>query len=247
MPQTERKIALITGAARRLGAAIARDLAADGCDLVLHCNGSRDDANALQHELEGSGARAWVLSADLAVPGAATQLFADARAAAGPIDYLINNASIFPESTLGTFTAADLTLNMQVNALAPLELARALHAQGRPGVIINLLDTRVNDYDKNHVAYHLSKRTLDALTRMMASDYAPAIRVNAIAPGLILPPEGKDESYLAALAHTNPLQAHGGPKDITDAVRYLLHAEFTTGQTLYIDGGRHLRGNFYGN
>lgn len=246
MAESKRKIALVTGAARRLGAAIARGLAADGCDIVLHCNQSGDEAESLRRELESAGARAWVLTADFSVPGSGAQLFEAAAAAAGRVDYLINNASIFPESTLAGFSAEDLAQNMQVNALAPLELGRAMHAAGGPGAIINLLDTRVNDYDKNHVAYHLSKRALDALTRMMALDYAPAIRVNAVAPGLILPPEGQDEAYLAGLAHTNPLQAFGAPKDIVDAVLYLIHGKFVTGQTIYIDGGRHLRGSFYG-
>ncbi len=94
----------------------------------------------------------------------------------------------------------------------------------------------------DHTAYCTSKGALDQLTRMMALEFAPALRVNAVAPGLILPPEGKDESYLEQLAGTNPLQRHGGPRDITDAVLYLLGAEFVTGQVLFVDGGRHMKG-----
>lgn len=238
-----KKIALITGAARRLGAAMARALAGAGYGVVVHCNRSREDAEALSASLGGP---AWTVEGDLSRSGAGTVVFQRALDAAGQVDVLVNNASIFPEDSLGTFTADTMAANMQIHAMAPLELARAMHAQARPGCIVNLLDTRVNDYDRTHVAYHLSKRALAALTRMMAADYAPAIRVNAIAPGLVLPPEGKDETYLAALAHTNPLQRHGGAEDIVRALMFLLESEFVTGQTLYIDGGRHLRGNFYG-
>jgi NAD(P)-dependent dehydrogenase (short-subunit alcohol dehydrogenase family) len=95
------------------------------------------------------------------------------------------------------------------------------------------------------VPYHLSKRLLFDLTKMMAVEFAPRIRVNGIAPGLILPPEGQDDDYLERLADTNPLHDHGSPKDITDALLYLVLAEFVTGQVLFVDGGRHLKGNLY--
>jgi hypothetical protein len=109
-----------------------------------------------------------------------------------------------------------------------------------------MLDTRAFDHDPRHFAYHLSKRTLFSLTRIMAAEFAPKIQVNAIASGLILPPEGKDESYLASLAHTNPMQRYGGPRDITEAVLFLLRSTFITGQVIHVDGGRHLKGAFYG-
>ncbi len=109
-----------------------------------------------------------------------------------------------------------------------------------------MLDSRAFDHDPQHFAYHLSKRTLFAVTRIMAMELAPKVRVNAIAPGLVLPPAGKDESYLARLAHTNPLQSYGGPQDVVDALLFLLRSRFITGQVLYIDGGRHLKGAFYG-
>jgi len=96
------------------------------------------------------------------------------------------------------------------------------------------------------VAYHLSKRMLFALTRMMALEFAPRIRVNAVAPGLIIPPPGQDESFLQRLASTNPLGRHGDPADVADAVLYLVGAGFVTGQVIYVDGGRHMRGAVYG-
>jgi len=134
---------------------------------------------------------------------------------------------------------------VQVHALAPLTLSRALAKQGRDGHIINMLDSRVTDYDRDHAAYHLSKRMLLTLTRMLAMELAPRIAVNGVAPGLILPPAGKDESYLRDLAHTNPMNRHGGVGDITDAVLYLLTSRFVTGQVMFVDGGRHMRGPLY--
>jgi len=239
------RTALVTGGARRLGAAAAMALARAGVNVIVHYSTAERDAQTLCQHLAATGVRAWTLRANLANPDETSSLFPAAFALAGPIDILINNASIFPEGTLDELNADDLNLNMQVNALAPHALARAMAAQGRAGAVINLLDTRINDYDRKHVAYHLSKRALAALTSMMAEEYAPKLRVNGIAPGLILPPEGRDESYLAALAHTNPLSAYGDESDITDAMLYLLRAGFVTGQILNVDGGRHLRGSFY--
>ena len=137
-------------------------------------------------------------------------------------------------------------MNVNVNALAPFLLSRAFAAQQREGCIINFLDTRIMDYDKTHVSYHLSKRMLFSITRMMALEFAPKVRVNAIAPGLILPPEGKDETYLQDLAPSNPLQTYGGPGDIVEAVLFLLRGRYITGQVVYVDGGRHMLGGVYG-
>ena len=111
---------------------------------------------------------------------------------------------------------------------------------------MNLLDSRITDYDREHAAYHLSKRMLFALTRMLALELAPRTIVNAVAPGLILPPEGKDEDYLRRMAHTVPLNRHGDAGDIEQAVLFLLRCEFVTGQVIFVDGGRHMEGRVYG-
>ena len=117
--------------------------------------------------------------------------------------------------------------------------------KGQSGVVVNLLDTMVRDYDRKHVSYHLSKKALHDLTRMMAVEYGPRLRVNGVAPGLVLPPEGKDIAYLEGLKHSNALERIGCPEQIAHAVVFLLTNEFITGQTIYIDGGRHLRGSMY--
>jgi len=133
-----------------------------------------------------------------------------------------------------------------VNALAPLLLSRSFAMGPNAEAIVNFLDTMTFDYDKQHIAYHLSKRMFHALTQMMALEFAPRIRVNAIAPGLVLPPEGKDAAYLERLKNSNPLQRVGSPEGITAAVLFLLRSGFITGQTLFVDGGRHLRASIYG-
>lgn len=234
------KTALITGAAKRLGRAIAIALAEEGASIVVHYRGSREEAEALCGELRARGVEAWSLQADLGQSEECEGLIARTLEAAGALDVLVNSASIFLPGTLKEMRLEDLARHMQVNAWAPLALSREFARRVGKGKIVNLLDTRISGYDWGHVAYTLSKQALWTLTRMMAVELAPAITVNAVAPGLILPPPGKDEAYLEALAGTVPLKRHGAANDVAEAVVYLLRSEFVTGQVLYVDGGRHL-------
>lgn len=240
------KTALVTGAAKRLGRAIALALARAGAHIIVHYRASHDEAEETAAAIRAEGVQAWAISADLVHPQEAVSLFDRAAEAAGAIDFLINSASIFPSSGLRDFAPESLMENVQINALAPILLARRMAEQNREGAIINLLDAMIADYDKNHVPYHLSKRMLHDATRMMALEFAPKLRVNGIAPGLALPPVGKDEGYLAALAHTNPLQRYGSEAGICEAALFLLRSGFVTGQIIFVDGGRHLRGSVYG-
>jgi len=241
------QVALVTGAARRLGRAIAGGLAAEGVHVVLHYRSSGGEAATAAGELMRAGVNAWTVQADLVDPAAAEGLMARACEAAGaPVDILVNSASIFSPSSVLDFAPRDLEANVQVNAISPLLLSRALAAQERPGQIVNLLDARIVEYDRAHAAYHLSKRVLFSLTRMLALELASRVRVNAVAPGLILPPPGEDESYLEAMAQTNPLRRHGGAADVVRAVLFLLKSDFITGQVIYVDGGQNLQGRIYG-
>ena len=240
------KTALVTGAARRLGREIALALARAGVKVVVHHNRAQEAARQTVDEIRAGGVEAWALQADLTEPASVEQLFARAVEVAGPVDMLVNSASVFPANRVLDISPADLAESVQLHATAPLQLSRALAAQGRAASIVNLLDSRIADYDREHASYHLGKRLLFTLTRMLALELAPRISVNAVAPGLILPPAGEDESYLKMLAHTNPLDRHGDAEDITDAVLYLLQSRFVTGQVLFVDGGRHLRGCVYG-
>ena len=239
------KTALITGGAKRLGAALAAGIAAAGAHVVIHYRHSQGEAEKLKGTIVDAGGDASIIEADLADNTLADTLVGRAVALAGPLDILINNASIFQEESFMEMEPDAIHKNMNINAIAPMLIARNFAEQQRKGALINLLDTMVMDYDKRHVPYHLSKRALHTLTRIMAVEFAPNIRVNAIAPGLILPPSGKGIDYLEGLAHSNPLKKHGGAPDIVDAALYLLGAEFVTGQTLFVDGGRHLRGSMY--
>lgn len=240
------KTALVTGAARRIGRAMALALAGEGVHVVVHYHRSHAEAQALVDEIMGQGVRAQAVRADLADADQAAGLVRRAEDIGGAIDTVINSASIFPAGTLTDLTPEDLAANVQVNATSPFLIGRALAERGREAAIVNFLDARMVDYDSRHAAYHLSKRMLFTLTRMMALEFAPAVRVNAVAPGLILPPPGEDESYLQRLAPTNPLNTAGTLEGITDAVLFLLRSGFITGQVIFVDGGRHLRGNVYG-
>jgi NAD(P)-dependent dehydrogenase (short-subunit alcohol dehydrogenase family) len=239
------KTALITGAARRLGRDTALRLAADGVGLVLHCHRSRAACEATAQEARALGIEAHVVSGDLRRAEERTRVLEEALTAVGTLDILVNNASTFEESQFAGVTSEAVYESIEINALAPFQLARAFAAQASGGVIINFLDTMIADYDRKHVAYHLSKRMLYTLTRIMAVELAPAFRVNAVAPGLVLPPEGKGLDYLEGLKSSNFLETYGDEATISETVVFLLRNEFVTGQVIFVDGGRNLRGTMY--
>lgn len=235
------KVALVTGASRRIGRAIAIALAEEGVHIVAHDRRQMEmETIKVCDEVVGCGAKSWNIMADMEKPEEYETLVARALKAAGSLDILINNASIFSPSTLIDVGFSDVTRHLQVNAWAPFVLSREFSRLLGRGKIINLLDTKIQGHDPAHVAYILSKHTLSVLTKMCALEFAPTITVNGVAPGLILPPAGKDERYLDQLAQTVPLKRHGGPEDITEAILYLLKNDFVTGQIIYVDGGRHL-------
>ncbi len=239
------KSALITGGAKRLGACTALELARRGVHCVIHYRASEEEARATADKIEALGVKVWLVQGDLSVAGTPDAVWDQAEKVSGGIDFVINSASIFPEEALDELSETTLEPNINVNTLAPFRLARRLAATGREGVVVNFLDTMVRDYDRKHVPYHLSKKMLHHLTRMMAVEYAPRLRVNGVAPGLVLPPEGKDLAYLESLKHSNPLQTYGCGEQVAHAVIFLLVNTFITGQVIYIDGGRNLRGTMY--
>ena len=245
MRALEGRTALVTGAAKRLGRATALLLAEQGANVVVHYNQSAEGAEVTADRIREHGVSAWTLPADLGQPAEATRLMQRAAEQTGGVDILINSASIFPADRLGDVSLDSFQENFRLNTFSPLELCREFAKQGQDGAIVNFLDTRILDYDREHMSYHLSKRALFTLTRAMALEFAPRVRVNAVAPGLVLPPAGKDQSYLDALAHTNPLQAHGSAEDVAAAVLFLVANRFVTGQVIYVDGGRHMLGGVY--
>jgi pteridine reductase len=239
------KRALITGAAKRIGKAIATALAQSGADVVVHYHKSAEEAVALGEDLRRLGVSVWSVQGDLMDVAQTERIFRDAAAQAGPLDILVNNASIFDRDTLWEATDESIGKNVRLHATVPLILSRALAGQGRPGHIVNLLDTRVAVYDREHASYDLSKSMLLTLTRMLALELAPNVAVNAVAPGSILPPPGYGVDYLTKLTYANPLNRHGDPQDIADAVLFLVRSRFITGQIIYVDGGMHMKGRIY--
>ena len=250
------RTALVTGAARRLGRAIAEALAREGADILVHYGHSAGEAEQTAAGLRALGVRSWTLGADLGDPAQAEALWDEARARAGSIDILVNSASSFPEDTLAGFTPAGLETSLRVNALAPVLLARRFAATpaaaGQAGekpadrVIVNLLDSRALGRMRRHFSYQMSKRFLADFTRLLALELAPAVRVNAVAPGMILPPPGLGEEARRRLAATNLLARWGEPADVARAVLFLAGNDFITGQVLFVDGGGELRESLFG-
>jgi NAD(P)-dependent dehydrogenase (short-subunit alcohol dehydrogenase family) len=235
------KTALVTGAAKRIGGAVSRALAREGANVIVHYHGSGSEAVCLRDEITALGVKSWLIQADFGKPDEYETLIERGIAVAGGLDMLVNNASIFPVDSLTTVTFDSLVRNMEVNAWVPFVLSRDFARLVGHGKIVNLVDSRTHDFDWTHVAYILSKHVLDVLTRVTALRYAPDIAVNGIAPGLILPPPGEDESYIERLTHTVPLKRHGSPEDIAEAAVYLLKSDFLTGEVINVDGGRHLK------
>lgn len=233
--------ALVTGAAKRIGRQIAIALAEEGANIVVHYRNSSGEAEELCSQLAAYHVLSWPVKADFDNPEEYETLIQRSVQMAGWVDILINGASIFSPATLKNLDFEGLTKSMRVNAWAPFVLIRDFVRTVGQGKIVNLLDTRIIGYDLSHAGYILSKHVLYLLTRMAAIEFAPHVTVNAVAPGLILPPPGKDEDYLNWLANRVPLKRHGKAGDIADAVIYLLKSDFVTGQVIYADGGRHLK------
>ena len=235
------KTAFITGAAKRIGRATALALADEGVNIIIHYRNSEDEAKELIGEIRERDVKSWTVNADFEKPDEYETLIQRAVEIAGPIDILVNNASMFPADKLEDITFESFVTNVEVNAWAPFVLSRSFAQQMGRGKIINLVDSRTTGYDWTHVGYILSKHVLSVFTRMTALAYAPDIAVNAVAPGLILPPQGKDMSYIERLKDTVPLKKHGEPEDIADAIVFLAKSDFITGEVIFVDGGRHLK------
>jgi len=238
---TMNEVMLVTGGAQRLGAAIVRCLHEAGYRVIVHCHRSRDAANALTAELNGARAdSALALSADLGDPDALRELIKHAAARWGRLDGLINNAAVFRPTSLADESPADWSALMDINLRAPFLLSQAAHpwlmAQG--GVIVNITDIYAERPKARHAVYSASKAGLAGLTRALARDLGPEVRVNGVAPGAILWPEMGDAVEQSRLLNRTPLGRPGDPADIAGAVLYFLRAPYVTGQIIAVDGGR---------
>jgi pteridine reductase len=244
-PRMPAPVALITGAAKRVGARIARRLHGAGYDLALHHRRSADEMAGLVAEFESvRPGSTLVLQAELADATAPERLVAASLARFGRLDALVNNASAFRPTPIGAATAADWDALFASNARAPFFLAQAaapaLRAAG--GAIVNLADIYGERPLKNHTLYCMAKAALIMMTQSLARELGPEVRVNAVAPGAVLwPEEGKAEHEKAAMLAATALARAGDPDDVAEAVRWLLQdARYTTGQVVRVDGGRSL-------
>ena len=240
-------VVLITGSARRIGAVIARTLHAAGYDLALHCRNSRAELDALAAELEAARpGSTLLLQADLAEFDRLPELLAQTVGRFGRLDALVNNASGFEPTPLGSTTPAQWDALFASNARAPFFLVQAAapHLQASGGSIVNLVDIYAERPLREHTVYCMAKAALLMMTKSLALELGPEVRVNAVSPGAILWPEddGNDAAKDAMLART-PLGRTGTPDEVAEAVRWLLQdATYSTGQVLHLDGGRMLAG-----
>ena len=245
MPDQTQKVALVTGAARRVGAVIARTLHAAGYDVALHCRNSRAERDALIAELESQRANSTLgLQADLAQAERLPELIAQTVGRFGRLDALVNNASLFHPTPLGEITAAQCDEFHAANARAPLLLAQAAatHLRAARGAIVNIVDIYAQRPLPQHAAYCMSKAALAMATLSLAQELGPGVRVNGVAPGAVLWPEsGKEYADRQSIVARTPLQRAGTPEDIAGAVLWLLRdATFVTGEIIRVDGGRAL-------
>jgi pteridine reductase len=236
---------LVTGGARRIGAAITRTLHGAGANVVIHCNRSRDEADKLAALLNGQRAKsAAVLQGDLLASNALKGLVDQAASMFHRLDGLVNNASNFYATPIGTINEDHWLDLMGTNLLAPLFLSQAAapYLSKTHGAIVNIVDIHTERPLKDYVVYNIAKAGLAGLTRSLAVELGPHVRVNGVAPGAILwPDSGSDyppEEQVRIVDQT-PLKRVGGPQDIAGAVKYLmLDAPYVTGQILNVDGGR---------
>lgn len=238
------KTALVTGGARRVGAVICRRLHAAGANVVVHCHHSIADAQTLVQELNGRrAASAALVQADLLAPGALPQLAQQAQAAFGRLDVLVNNASSFYATPLGSIDEQAWHDLIGTNLKAPLFLSQAMAPELKrtQGCIVNIIDIHAERPLANHMVYTAAKGGLLALTRSLALELGPQVRVNGVSPGTIIWPDGpewQNDSERQRILDQILLKRTGEPDDIAGAVEFLATAPYVTGQIIAIDGGR---------
>jgi NAD(P)-dependent dehydrogenase (short-subunit alcohol dehydrogenase family) len=243
---TSRPVVLVTGAARRVGRAIALDLAGHGFDVAVHYRGSADEAQATAQDCAALGARAQTFQADLSDEAAARALLPAVVQAFGGVDAVVNNASDFAYDDPGSFSYALMAQQWRANTAPAIVLAQALHqhvtARNATGCVVNLLDQKLWNQNPDYFSYTLSKAALEAATTMLAMGLAPAVRVCGVAPGVTLVSGPMDETEFHSAHRMTPLRRSSTPEDIGRAVRFLIESPGITGTTLLVDGGQHLAG-----
>lgn len=232
--------ALITGGAIRLGRAIALDLARAGYDIALHYNRSAEAALSTREEILAQGVQCELFPQDLALADQLGEWMARVKAAMPGLDTLVNSASGYVQADIAATTPEDFDALFAVNLKAPLFASQAFAAQVGQGNIINIIDNKVGFNQYRYAAYLLSKKALAEFTRMAALEFAPNIRVNGVAPGVILPAGSRSQEYLDWRVQAIPLQRQGYPAHITQTILHLLTNDFINGQILTVDGAENI-------
>lgn len=237
------RVALVTGAGRRLGREIALGLARAGWDIAVHYRNSHDEARDVAREIAALGRRAVTLQCELADEEAVRGLLPQAIAALERVDCVVNNASLFDYDSDLNFSQARLDAHMHANVAAPILLARALYdatPEGGQAVVINLLDQKLYNLNPDFLSYTLSKAALEAANTMLAQSLAPKVRVVGVAPGITMVSGDQSEEGFEKAHTQTPLGRSSTPEDIAAAVVYAAGARAMTGTTLLVDGGQHL-------
>jgi NAD(P)-dependent dehydrogenase (short-subunit alcohol dehydrogenase family) len=244
MTAANRPVVLVTGSARRVGRAIALDLAAAGFDVAVHFRGSAAEAEETAALARASGARAETFQADLADESACRALVPAVVARLQRLDAVVNNASAFAYDAPADFGYAALESMMRANCASAVVLAQALHAHlsgcADVGCVVNLLDQKLWNPNPDYFSYTLSKAALESATTMLAMALAPQLRVCGVAPGLTLVSGPMDEREFERARRLTPMQRSSTPQDVARAVRFLIESPAITGTTLLVDGGQHL-------
>jgi len=243
MPELSNRTALVTGGARRIGREIALALARDGWDVAVHYATSRADAMDTVTQIQALGRRAIAVNRDLAVEPGVMSLLAECANELAPVSCVVNNASLFEYDNVVRFTTDHLLRSMRTNTAAPIILARSLHQHlesDARGVVINLLDQKLENPNPDFLSYTLSKAALKEATKLLAIALAPKVRVVGIAPGITLASNLQSEAGFAEAHRRTPLNRSSTADDIAQAAVYLAGAQAVTGTVLLVDGGQHL-------
>lgn len=235
----QRPAALVTGAANRLGLAFARALAGQGYDIALHYHRSADQAEMAATDIRSMGVDCHLFPFDLASADAG-QLVTQVIEKLPALNVLVNSASAYGAATIADTEPELLHTQFAVNFSAPFALSRTFYNSVAHGNIINILDNKIAFQQNNYAAYLLSKKALAELTCLSSVEFAPRVRVNGIAPGVVLPGDTRTSDYVQWRVQGIPLGRQGGVDELIQAMMYLLDNEFVTGQILFVDGGERL-------
>ncbi|MBN1968504.1 MAG: SDR family oxidoreductase [Candidatus Delongbacteria bacterium] len=233
--------ALITGAAKRLGKEMALFLAKQGWNIAIHYNNSKYDAEKVMLSCKDFGVDSDIFKSDLLEYKNSAELIDSVSKRFPDLSILINSASVFLRNPLLNTDYEQFEQNFNINFTSPYFLSKEFAKKVSSGNIINILDTKIAFSHHVYSSYSLSKKVFGEFTRMAALELAPHIRVNGIAPGVILPPEGKDEEYLNRLINNVPLKKRGYPINILKTLDFLLDNDFITGQIIFVDGGENIK------